>query len=415
MQPSRSNQKGPGKLRALFAQREFVAYFAGRQTGWMASAIEDVAIGWQVFSIRHQPLDLGIVGLILFLPQLLLALPAGIIADRLDRRTVCVAVALTNTIGSALMIGLIYRHTATLPPYYIAIAFIGISYAVGAPAQRAILASIVSGESFVRASAFTSSIAQLVAICGPALAGVLIAIATPLAFCAAVLLQIVSACGFFLLSPQPPPAPDESEPSLWRGALEGVRYIFDRKVILGAISLDLFAVLFGGATALLPAFATQILHVGPTGYGLLRAAPGLGAAIVAAFIVGRSIERRAGPLLFSCVAGFGAFTIVFGISRNVWVSAIALAMTGAFDMVSMVIRSALVQLRTPNAMRGRVNAVESVFIGASNELGAFESGTLASFAGTQASVVLGGCATLAVIALWAILFPSLRSFDRLEE
>lgn len=383
--------------------------------GWMASAVEDVAIGWQVFSIRHQVIDLGIVGLILFLPQLLLALPAGMIADRADRRVVCVSVAIANAAGSSIFLYLIAQHTTHLAPYYAAIAFAGVSYAIGAPAQRAVLASIVRGNSFVRASALTSSVAQLIVIAGPAIAGALIAIAVPLAFWAAAILQLASAAAFVFLAPLPAASTRGDDTSLWHTAIEGVRYIFKRKIVLGAISLDLFAVLFGGATALLPAFATQILHVGPTGFGILRAAPGAGAAVVAAFIARNPIEKRAGPLLFSCVAGFGVCTIAFGLSRSFWISVAALVLTGAFDMVSMVIRGALVQLRTPDAMRGRVNAVESVFIGASNELGAFESGTLAALVGTQPSVIIGGCATLAVIGLWYALFPDLRAFDRLHE
>ena len=383
--------------------------------GWMASAVEDVAIGWQVFSIRHQVIDLGIVGLILFLPQLLLALPAGMLADRADRRIVCVSVAIANAAGSSIFLYLIARHTTQLAPYYAAIAFAGISYAIGAPAQRAVLASIVRGNSFVRASALTSSVAQLIVIAGPAIAGALIALSVPLAFWAAAILQLASAAAFAFLAPLPAASTRGDDISLWHSAIEGVRYIFKRKIVLGAISLDLFAVLLGGATALLPAFATQILHVGPTGFGILRAAPGAGAAVVAAFIARKPIEKRAGPLLFSCVAGFGVCTIAFGLSRSFWISVAALALTGAFDMVSMVIRGALVQLRTPDEMRGRVNAVESVFIGASNELGAFESGTLAALVGAQPSVIIGGCATLAVIALWYAFFPDLRAFDRLHE
>jgi len=206
----------------------------------------------------------------------------------------------------------------------------------------------------------------------------------------------------------------DQTPPLLHAAIEGIRFIFKRKIVLGAISLALFAVLFGGATALLPVYAASILHVGPTGFGILRSAPALGAALVAAFIARHPLKRRAGRVLFYCVAGFGVATIVFGISKNFWLSVIALALTGGFDMVSVIIRVALVQLGTPDAMRGRVNAVENVFIGASNELGAFESGTLAAFIGTEASVVAGGVATLVVIALWTVLFPKLRTFDRLD-
>ncbi len=199
-----------------------------------------------------------------------------------------------------------------------------------------------------------------------------------------------------------------------RAALDGLRFISTHRIILAAISLDLFAVLFGGATALLPAFATTVLHVGASGFGVLRAAPAAGAALVAAYVARNSLDRGIGRTLFICVAGFGAATVLFGISRNFALSVAALVLTGAFDMVSVVIRNALVQLQTPDEMRGRVGAVENVFIGASNELGAFESGGVAALIGLRPSVVLGGIATLVVIALWSILFPELRRFDRLE-
>jgi hypothetical protein len=296
--------------------------------------------------------------------------------------------------------------------YFAAVAFIGIVHAIGAPAERSLLAGIVHSRHFVRADAFVSSLGQLINIGGPALGGALIALGgTPLAFAVSGAAYLLAAAGFAWLTPRE--VAEAEDVPLLHSALEGVRFIFDRKVILGAISLDLFAVLFGGAVALLPVYAASILNVGPTGFGALRAAPAAGAAIVAMYIARHPISRRAGPLLFWCVAGFGVATILFGISHNFWLSLAALALTGGFDMVSMVIRSALVQLRTPDAMRGRVNAVENIFIGASNELGAFESGTLAALIGTEASVVVGGVATVVVIVLWAVWFPALRAFDRL--
>lgn len=391
--------------------REFRAYVVARQTGLLAFSIEDVAIGWQIFQLRHQPLDLGLVGLVLFLPQLILALPAGVLADRADRRIIVMASSFTEALGLAGFIALVLLRTHSVWIYLGAVACIGIAHSMGIPAQRSLLVNIVEKEQFVRAQALTSSIGQLVAIAGPALGGALIAIGTPVAFAAAAVAYVVATVAFMFL--QRHEVAYEDVPVL-KAALEGVRFIFRRRIILGAISLDLFAVLFGGATALLPVFATTILHVGPAGFGILRAAPAAGAAAVAAYVARHSLSRGAGRLLLICVSGFGAATIVFGISRNFIVSVIALALTGAFDMVSVVIRSALVQLRTPNEMRGRVGAVENVFIGASNELGAFESGGLAALIGTQASVVLGGAATLAVIALWSVLFPELRQFEVLE-
>ena len=330
------------------------------------------------------------------------------IADRFDRRIVCVCVAFTEMLGLGAFAALSASGVHLFGVFLGAVAFIGIAHAIGAPAERALLAGIVQSDHFVRAQALSSSIGQLIVVGGPALAGILIVFGIPLAFGVAALAYASAAIGFAFLTPRE--VAHEDLPLL-HSAIEGIRFIFSRKVVLGAISLDLFAVLFGGATALLPVYAASILHVGPTGYGILRSAPAFGAALVAAFIARHPLRRNAGALLFACVGGFGIATIVFGISKSFWLSVAALALTGGFDMVSVIIRVALVQLGTPDAMRGRVNAVENVFIGASNELGAFESGTLAALIGTEASVVLGGVATLVVIAIWSRLFPPLRSFD----
>jgi len=378
----------------------------------LAYSIEDVAVGWQIFQLRHSALDLGLVGLVLFVPQLLLALPAGVLADRIDRRAIVIASTIGAAFGLAIVVALIAAGVRDVRAYFAAVAAIGTAQAMGIPAQRSLLVNIVPKERFVRSQALTSSIGQLVTIAGPAVGGALIAAGTQVAFAAAAAAYFCAACTFALLRRHT--AEQQTELPL-HAALQGVRFIFTHRLILGAISLDLFAVLFGGATSLLPIFATSILHVGPTGFGLLRAAPAAGAALVAGYVARHSLGAGAGRLLFFCVAGFGAATIVFGLSRNVALSAAALVLTGAFDMVSVVIRSALLQLRTPDAMRGRVSAVENIFIGASNELGAFESGGVAALAGARASVVLGGVATLAVIALWAVLFPELRRFETSHE
>lgn len=391
--------------------REFGAYFVARQTGLLAFSIEDVAVSWQIFQLRHNPLDLGLVGLVLFLPQLLLALPAGILADRADRRIIVIASSFTEALGLAGFIALILLREHSVGIYLGAVAFIGIAHSMGIPAQRSLLVNIVEKGQLVRAQALTSSIGQLVTIGGPALGGALIAIGTSVAFAASALAYVVATLAFTFLQRH---VVDYEDVPVPQAAMEGVRFIFRQRIILGAISLDLFAVLFGGAVALLPVFATNVLHVGPTGFGILRAAPAAGAALVAGYVARHSLGRGAGRLLLVCVSGFGAATIVFGISRSFIVSVIALALTGAFDMVSVVIRNALVQLRTPDEMRGRVGAVENVFIGASNELGAFESGGVAALIGAPASVVLGGIATLAVIGLWSVLFPELRQFEVLE-
>lgn len=347
----------------------------------------------------------------LFLPAAVLAIPAGMLADRYDRRTVVIASMLTEAAGLLAFILLMHLHVRAVAAYFAAVLFIGIAHASGTPSQRSMLVNVVSREGFVRAQALAGSLAELIQIAGPAAGGLLLARSTSFAFGAAVLAYAASATAF-LFVPRVKPGP-QANVSLVREASEGVRFIRSHRLILGAISLDLFAVLFGGATALLPVFATKILHVGAVGFGLLRAAPAVGAGLAALIIARRPIKRHAGPVLLWCVAGFGCFTIVFGLSRNLVLSLVALALVGAFDMVSVVIRGVLVQLGTPDALRGRVTAVENVFIGASNELGAFESGGLAALVGTAASVVTGGAATLAVIMLWSLLFPSLRRLDRI--
>ncbi len=320
-----------------------------------------------------------------------------------------------NLLCSLAYVWLALTGTRSIGAWFVTLAIQSTAFAIAVPAQRSILAQIVQGERFLRASALTSSFAQLVTIAGPAVAGLLIAVDVPFAFAAAAIGQLVAAVAYGFLTPRPPGRKARTEESILHTAFEGGRFIFDSKVILGAISLDLFAVLFGGATALLPVFATQILHVGAVGFGVLRAAPAIGAAVVAILIARRPIRRNAGRLLFWCVTGFGIFTIVFGLSRSFWLSCAALALAGACDVVSVTIRSALVQLGTPDTLRGRVSAVENIFIGASNELGAFESGAVASLIGAAPSVVLGGIGTLIVIALWTVLFPSLRGFDRLTD
>ncbi len=397
-------------MRRLFASGELLAYFIARQSSLLAYSIEATAIGWQIYGLRHHPLDIGLVGLILFLPQVLLALPAGIIADRFDRRAICLTVALTEMVAVLFFAALALFESRSLPLYFAAVTLIGIAHATGTPAERSLLAGIVSGGQYVRASALSNSIGELIQIGGPALAGALIAVRTPIAFAAAALAYAGAATGFALL---PRREVYYKQEPLLQAALQGVRFIIARRIILGSITLDLFAVLFGGASALLPVYAANILHVGPTGFGLLRSAPAFGAALVALAIARHPITRHAGRLLLWCVAGFGVFTIVFGVSKNVVLSLVALALTGGFDMVSVAIRSAIVQLGTPQPMRGRVSAVENIFIGGSNELGAFESGGVAALIGTEASVVAGGVATLVVVALCAVFLPALRKLDHL--
>ena len=398
-------------MRELLRDREYLAYFLARQGARLAYSVETVAVGWQIYGLRHQAFDLALVGLVLFLPQLLLAIPAGIIADRFDRRLVCIFCTLGEGTAVLTFVALILTGTHSLVLNLCSVGVIGIAHALGDPAERTLLAGIVQSHHYIRAQALTTSVGQIITIAGPAIGGVLIAIGSPVAFVVAAGAYGLAAAAFAFLKPRP----TTDEPIELKAAADGIRFIFGHPVILGAITLDLFAVLFGGAVTLLPIYATQILHVGPIGYGALRSAPAVGAMLVAGYLVRRPLKGQVGMTLLWVVAGFGVATIVFGLSHDLILSLVALAATGGFDVVSVVIRSALVQLDTPNAMRGRVGAVENIFIGASNQLGGFESGALAAVVGPVAAVVAGGIATLVVIAIAAKIFPKLRAYDRLGE
>jgi MFS family permease len=390
------------------AERQFLTYFVARQCAVGAYGVESAAIAWQIYILRHSPFDLGLIGLLLFIPTLALALPAGYLADRFDRKTVSALGSAAEMLALLIFVGLSLAQTRSVGAYFVAVFLIGIMHAAGVAAERSLLTNVVPADAFVRATALSQSANQVVTVLAPALAGFLLARSTTAAFAAAAGLYGIGALCFAALRPK---FTGRQEVPTWRSSLDGLRYVWRHKIVFGAISLDLFAVLFGGAVALLPIYATQILHVGPTGFGALRAASGAGAALVAVGIARFPLKRRLGPLLLWCVAGFGFSTIVFGISKSFWLSLLSLAFIGGFDMVSMVIRNVLVQLGTPNAMRGRVSSIENVFIGASNELGAFESGTVAAWIGAEASVVAGGIGTLVVIALWAWWFPQLRRYD----
>ncbi len=393
--------------------RNRTLYIAGSACGNTAFQIQSVAIAWHVFMLAHRPLDLGLVGLALFLPSFVCALPAGVFADRHDRRRIVTAFGLVEAAATLALVAAIIAHVTAVPIYLAILLFIGTARAFDAPATRSLLPALVAPDDYVRTQAAFSSASALVRIGGPALGGLLVAVSTALALAVAATLLVAYAFLFGAVTMSP--SLRSAAPPTWRDAFEGVRFVASRPVIAGALALDLFAVLFGGATALLPAFADGIFHVGSQGLGALRAAPAVGAALVAALLARRSLDRRVGSVLLATVAGFGLATIAFGLSRNFTLSLVLLAIIGATDMVSVVIRSGLVQLATPDAMRGRVNAVENIFIGASNELGEFESGTLAAFVGVVPAIVIGGVGTLAISALFWSLFPALRKADRFVE
>jgi MFS family permease len=373
------------------------------------------ALGWQAYARRHDPLVLGLLGLAEFVPAALLALPAGHVIDRHDRRTVAAAGLLTAAvIAVALALDAAAGDTAVWPLYLLAFGW-GVGNAFVGPTLGPLLAAGIDQADLAQTFAMVTSAGQAAMVAGPALGGLTQTLGAPAPY----LFAAVFATAAAALLPFVPRRigiahQGEHEPRL-SDVLEGVRLIFRSPPLLGAISLDLMAVLFGGATALLPVFARDILHVGAAGNGILRAAPGVGAVVVGAFISARPLRRRVGETLFTVVALFGVFTIVFGLSRNFVLSLLALAALAGADMVSMVVRSTLSPLLTPPALRGRVSAVERVFIGASNELGAFESGAAAALIGAVPAVVLGGAASIAVAVVWAWRFPQLRRIDRFDD
>lgn len=399
--------------RAALAYADFKAYLAARFLMVIALEMQSVAVAWQVYEITRRPLDLGLIGLAQFLPGFALFLPAGHLVDRLDRRRVLMSCYASSAVCSALLLAIAIHGASSVYPIYAVVVLVGSIRAFSFPSSRALLPQLVPMEHFPNAVAWQSSIFQAGTILGPSVGGLLYAffhgaggvyaIAMVVAFGASVSTQRIK------IRERPRPR----EPVSLTTVLAGFRYIWEHKLILGSISLDLFAVLLGGAVALLPVYARELLHTGPWGLGLLRSAPGIGAAMMAILLAHRPLRGRSGPTMLWCVAGFGVATIIFGLSRNLWVSLISLVLVGATDMVSVIIRAILIQLGTPDEMRGRVNAVDMLFIGASNQLGEFESGVTAHWFGTVPAVILGGVGTLVVVALWAWAFPELRKADNI--
>ncbi len=399
--------------RSAFRHRDFALYFSAQVTEAFALSMATVAIGWQVYSVRENPLDLALVALAEFLPLPLLALPAGHLADRLPRRGLFAFMIILDIGVLGGLLAVTVGGAEQVWPFF-ALAFIqGVGSAIGAPAGRALLPSLVPQNLLVSALAQRSIGFQLSVVAGPAVGGILFAIEDALVYAVGIGLALIALGLALAIRSGRVPAGDGSAD--FGDVLAGVRLIRRTRVLFGAISLDLFAVLLGGAVALLPIFAKDILEVGPTGLGILRAAAPAGALLTALVIARYPIRRRAGPTLFIVVTGFGASMVVFGLSREMWLSVLALGLGGAFDLVSMVLRSTILPLVTPDELRGRVNAVEMVFISASNELGAFESGVAAALIGAVPAVVVGGLATIVVAGVWWKLFPALAKVDRLDE
>jgi Bacterial protein of unknown function (DUF894). len=396
---------------SVLRNRNVVLFMAARFCSAMALMMFSVAVGWQVYALTHSAFALGMVGLAQFLPAFLLTLPGGLAADRFDRRTMLLAsFALEILVGAALL-ALSLHPSPSATWIFAVIAFIGVGRAFMSPANGSLLPLLVAPEVFPRAVAWNSTAFQIATIAGPALGGILYTIAPWLVYGTATGLLL---SGFIFIASMRGQWKVQSTSAGWNGLLEGVRFVFAKKAILGAISLDLFAVLFGGATALLPIFARDILQTGPWGLGILRSSPAVGAALMALWLAHFPIRGRAGHRMFACVVVFGLCTIMFALSRSFWLSAFSLIVLGGADMVSVIVRGTLVQVSTPDAMRGRVSAVNMLFIGASNELGEFESGVTAAWFGTVPATVFGGVGTLVVVLLWWRLFPTLRRANRLE-
>ena len=398
---------------ALLGNRDFTRYLSARFLSSLAVQMQTVAVGWQVYQVTHDPLDLGLIGLSQFLPFILLILPAGHLADTRDRRRILALCFALMWLCAVLLLALAWHGLTSAWPVFAVMVLFGVARAFAMPTGQALLPNLVDREHFSTAVALNSSLWQVTTIAGPALGGLLYLAGAKIVYATVVVLLAGSVLLLLTIRRGGDSASQESAFDR-ETVLSGLRFVWRRRPVLGAISLDLFAVLFGGATALLPVYAADVLHVGPGGLGWLRAAPGVGAAVCGLVLSASPVTRRVGHWMFGGVFVYGLATLVFGGSSSFWLSLVALTVMGAGDMVSVYIRHLLVQLETPDEIRGRVSAVNAVFIGASNELGEFESGLTAAWFGAIPAVLLGGCATLVIAAVWARLFPELWNVDRFE-
>ncbi len=426
---------------AAFRRRSFVLYFLARLFTTFGAQILSVAVIWHIYALTRSALYTGLVGLAQFLPLLLLVLVTGSAADQFGRRMIMGLSILLAAACAAAMMLLTAAGSITAVLMLAVLVVFGVARAFLGPASSSLVVSLVPAQDFANAVTWNSSAWQAATIVGPAAGGLLLGLGEPgfagwlrdmghaglgalivgrgpeIAYATAFVFMMLGALLVFAI-PKPPKAPPKERPTL-SNMLEGFRFIWKQKVILGAISLDLFAVLMGGVIALLPIYAEEILKLGPEGLGWLRAAPGIGAIITAALLAAFPIRDHAGRMMFVCVALFGVFTVAFGLSTVAWLSILALILLGAADMVSVVIRETLLQLWTPDEVRGRVNAVNSVFVSASNELGEFRAGTMAhaigaGAAGAVPAVVIGGVGAIVVAGAWSWMFPQLRKARRLD-
>jgi MFS family permease len=400
--------------RAAFRFPSFQRYLVVRLLTTLSSEMQSVAVGWQIYSITHRPLDLGLAGLAQFLPAVCLFLWAGHLSDRLPRKRILLACLISFAACSAFLLVFAVRGVATVYPIYAVLLMNGTVRAFNAPAAQSFLPLILPREVFANAVSWNSSAFQVSTIAGPMIGGILYGITGSPQYVYGCAMAAYSAAAVALSGVQLAAGATPKAVEAAANILGGLRYIWHNKLVLGAISLDLFAVLLGGAVALLPVYAREILQVGASGLGLLRSAPGIGAVLTSVIVAHWPLRRKAGLAMMWCVCAFGAATMAFGLSRNLALSLGMLLLLGAADTVSVIVRSTMIQLSTPDTMRGRVSAVNMVFIGASNEVGQFESGLTAHWFGTVPAVVLGGVGTIVIVALWAWLFPGLRTLDRLD-
>ena len=417
-------QKPPRRGMEAFASRDFRRFQLARVTAVLGSAAQSVAVAWQVYSFTHRAIDLGYTGLAQFLPGLIFLLPAGHVADRFDRRQIILVCYGLQTLCTVALLLLTHAGLQGVYPVYAVLFFMGTARTFSGPANASLIPHLVPEEHFVNAVTWGGATFQFATILGPALGGVLFTLplvqwfpATRLQGAGIVYVVTLGTLAWALVliaSLHARPGRMEHRKISVKVVLAGFEYMRRSPLLLGASSLDLFAVLLGGAVALTPIFANEILHTGPRGLGLLRAAPAAGSVAMSLFMARFPLRRHAGIRLFMCVAIFGVATVFFGLSRSLWLSLAALFVAGAADAISVVIRGSLVQLATPPEMRGRVSAVNSLFIGASNELGEFESGLTAQWWGAVRATIYGGLGAIAVAGLWCVFFPSLRDADELS-
>ncbi|MCL6707366.1 MFS transporter [Pseudomonas sp. R2.Fl] len=402
----------PADRFAAFRHVSYKRFFFARFLGAFATQIVSVSVGWQMYDETGSALYLGLIGLFQFLPSLLLILVTGSVADRYNRRAIVAICMVVSAFCGAALLGLTVFDAFGPGVVFAILIVFGIERAFMAPAVQSLAPNLVPEQDLSNAVAWNSSSWQTASIVGPVAGGLLYGASPLLAYAVALSFFIAAAVLMFLI-PKPPQR-SSSKTVTWETILAGFRFIWGEKVVLGAISLDLFAVLLGGAVALMPVFARDILTLGPWGLGLLRAAPGIGAIAVAIWLASFPIRHNAGVFMFVGVALFGVGTILFGFSETAWISIAALMLMGAADMASVYVRETLIALWTPDEVRGRVAAVNMVFVGASNELGEFRAGTMASLIGPVPAVIFGGIGTLAVAAIWAAGFPQLRKIDGLD-